>query len=225
MSSLSSITAGSAWSGLEALASRLRQSTSAGASSDDLFASVDSNGDGQLSSDEFNSALQSAGSAAAQCFDMSGLSTQAFAGMQASGLPPPPPGGGKDPMAQLDTDGDGSISADEFGLDGASTEVQNLFKAIDTDGDGALSASETDGFRESFMQRMGGVDRPPPSGPPPGAAQDGSGASDSTTAGGRTRSTDAQLQGFLQHLAEMFASQYASTAANDSTTQALSLSV
>ena len=117
---------------------------------------------------------------------MSGLSTQAFAGMQA---------GGEDPMAQLDTDGDG-----------------------------ALSISETDSFRESFTQRMGGADRPQLPGPPPGAAQDGSSPSDSTTADGTTRSTEAQRQGFLQHLAEMFASQYARTAADDRTAQALSLS-
>lgn len=71
-----------------------------------------------------------------------GLSTQSFA--QCSR---------QDPIASLDEDGDGSVSSDEFGLEGASEEVQKLFAAIDGDGDGSLSGEEIEGFREQMQAR------------------------------------------------------------------------
>ncbi|MEK8044889.1 hypothetical protein [Ideonella margarita] len=79
------------------------------------------------------------------------MSTAQFAGLQQMGGGRPmgqPPG---DPVASLDSDDSGSVSADEFGLEGASSEVQALFKAIDGDGSGDLSTDEIDQFREQMM--------------------------------------------------------------------------
>lgn len=54
--------------------------------------------------------------------------------------------GGK--LKSLDSDNNGSISAQEFGLDNASEAVKTMFKAIDTDGSGDLSQDEVQQFRE-----------------------------------------------------------------------------
>lgn len=85
------------------------------------------------------------------------MSTEQFAGM--AGMMGPPPGG--DPIASLDADDDGSVSAEEFGLEGASEEVQNLFAAMDEDGSGELSTDEIDAFREQMMASGGRPPQPP----------------------------------------------------------------
>lgn len=126
-------------------------------------------------------------------FDLSAMSTSQFAAM---GQPP------EDPIAGLDSDDDGAVSADEFGLDSANDPVKALFGAIDSDGSGALSMDEIDSFRE---QMTGGDDasgaKPPP--PPPAGA--GPGGND--------------VAGFLQALAERYAQMQGSTSTNaDSTT-------
>jgi hypothetical protein len=143
------------------------------------------------------------------------MSTQQFAG-QGGGMGPmggPPPGGGEDPIASLDADDDGSVSADEFGLDGASEDVQNLFSAIDEDGSGELSTDEIDAFREQMMQADGGRPPEPPMGPPPGAqASGGSSSGDGTT----TASNTLDVSSFIQQLAQRYASLTASTSESES---------
>lgn len=222
MSSISSV--GSAASaGLEALAARWQRANSAsetksGDTMAELFKSIDSDGDGSLSRKEFEAAVPSQ-SVSLQSFDFSAMSTQSFAGMlQAqSGRPP-------DPIQSLDSNGDDSVSAEEFGLDGASESVQELFKAIDADGSGDLSSNEIGSFREQFMAKAGGAGGPPPS-PPPGAsggtatAASGSASSTDSTRNS-TSSTDAALRNFLQQLSEMYASQYQQVA--DAKTQSTS---
>lgn len=134
-------------------------------------------------------------------FDLGGLSTAQFAG----GMPP------TDPIASLDADGSGSVSADEFGLSGASDDVQALFKAIDADGSGELSTDEIDSFREQMMRAEAaggtqggdgahGAHRPPP-GPPP--SSDGGDASDSTAS---SRPPSIDVTAFIQQLAQRYAS-------------------
>lgn len=220
MSSISSV-GGSSSAGLEAIAARWKQA-GVGSSTEspaDLFKLIDSDGDGTLSKTEFETAAKSA---SAQHFDMSGHSTHSFAGLR--GTPPP------DPIASLDTDGDGSVSGEEFGLDGASEDVQALFKAVDADGSGDLSSDEISSFRDQFMQKTGGAGRPggPPPGPPPGEpANDGSGsgsASADASATGTASTDDTRLRGFLQQLAEMFASQYAQVANGSSQSATATLS-
>ena len=122
------------------------------------------------------------------------------------GPPPGPPPGG-DPIASLDSDDDGSVSADEFGLDGATEEVQNLFSAIDADGSGALSTDEIDGFREAFMaaEQAGGSSRMgPPPGPPPQDMGAADRSSDDTTLIS-TRAGEPDVSAFLQQLAARYA--------------------
>ncbi len=53
-------------------------------------------------------------------------------------------------FAQLDTNGDGAVSAEEF-----QASRQARFKAIDTNGDGALSADEMNAARAKVMQDRG----------------------------------------------------------------------
>jgi EF-hand domain pair len=124
-------------------------------------------------------------------FDMSSMGTMQFAAM--SGRP-------SDPIASLDSDDDGSVSADEFGLDAASEEVQALFKAIDSDGSGALSSDEIDSFREEMTsqdhKKAGGQ---PPDGPPPPPPEGGQG-------GGSM-----DVSAFLEQLAQRYASMQTSS--------------
>ncbi|OYT89564.1 MAG: hypothetical protein CFE46_03935 [Burkholderiales bacterium PBB6] len=92
----------------------------------------------------------------------SDLSTAQFAGLQqmGGGRPMGPPPG--DPVASLDSDDSGSVSADEFGLKDASSDVQALFKAIDGDGSGDLSNDEINQFREQFRQDMAAAEAQTP---------------------------------------------------------------
>jgi hypothetical protein len=117
-----------------------------------------------------------------------GLSTLQFA-QRSSGSQAP-----NDPIASLDTNNDDSVSADEFGLSSASSDVKKLFAAIDTDGSGALSKSEVTSFRDKMVAAMQASDGAAgtgasggaqgvhhhPGGPPPDGDGDGDGPSTST---------------------------------------------
>ena len=129
-------------------------------------------------------------------FDLSAISTSQFATM---GQPP------DDPIASLDSDDDGSVSADEFGLDSANDAVKALFSAIDSDGSGALSMDEIDSFREQMTRGDASSGTRPPPPPSSGAGQGGDVAS------------------FLQALAERYAQMQGSGSTTvDSTTAATS---
>jgi len=119
---------------------------------------------------------------------MSSQSTAQFAGL---GGPPP-----QDPIASLDADDSGSVSADEFGLDGASSDVQALFKAIDSDGSGDLSTDEITSFREQMM-----------------AADNGSG--DTTTTATPAANAEMDVSAFIQQLAQRYADMAASSQISD----------
>lgn len=95
----------------------------------ELFSRIDSDGSGELSSEE----------------------VEAFESMMAEQRTQGP--GGGDPLATLDADEDGSVSAEEFGLEDATAQMQQLFKAIDGDEDGSLSTEELKSFQEQ-MQAM-----------------------------------------------------------------------
>ncbi|KQV58283.1 MULTISPECIES: EF-hand domain-containing protein [unclassified Caulobacter] len=110
----------------------------------DIMSALDSDGDGSLSSSEISSAISSAASNAS--------STQAMRGPP----PGPPPAGGlggagsagsSGVFETLDTNQDGTVSAEELAAantdDASGTDAaSSLIKAADQDGDGALSGGE-----------------------------------------------------------------------------------
>lgn len=151
-----------------------------------FFTATDTDQDGTLSAAEIESMrsqLQDAMQALA--------ASQMQAGMGRSMGPPPPPS-----VTELDQDQDGTVSASEFGLDGASEDVQALFDQIDTDQDGTLSAEEMASFdseMQSFAQALraaGGEGPPDRMGPPPELLDAGSG----TQQGSSSRSELSQAQ-------------------------------
>jgi len=94
----------------------------------------------------------------------SGMSTAQFAG-----------------LSSFDSDEDGAVSSDEFGLDGADDRAAELFASVDSDGDGSLSSDEIDAF-ESAPQSQGPQGgpggpggMPPPQGGDPIASLDSDG--------------------------------------------------
>lgn len=78
-------------------------------------------------------------------------------------------------FSKMDTDGDGSLSAEEFiaarPLDVTAEMAANLYSSIDTDSSGSLTESE-------YTSAVN--DMPPPPPPPPSASAGSSGSSDSS---------------------------------------------
>ena len=103
----------------------------------DTFTKTDSDGDGLLTYSDFTSQMQS---------------------MAGQGRGPGGPGGAPPPaeemISQLDSDGDGELSAEEFAID------SEMFSAIDSDGSGGLSQAELEAHRGSMeAQRQAAQNR------------------------------------------------------------------
>ncbi|MFZ4552776.1 MAG: hypothetical protein ACOYNB_13255 [Aquabacterium sp.] len=182
--------------------------TSSSTSAADALKSLDSNGDGSLDADE----LLDQGT---KSLMPEPPSTMAFAqarsagGMQGAGGPPPPPPSDDtssdasstsstsatsyDP---LDTNQDGTVSAEERAAGEAKKAMQALLKAVDTDGDKQISDSEFSKFEDMLSA----------------AVQEAG----STSSSGNSSSTDSQgsQQFTLTQLADLVIKQYAKTATN-----------
>jgi hypothetical protein len=196
----------SIWS-LLAPQSASKTSSAGGAGDGDALFSLDSGSD----ADTAPSAASDSPPPPPGEFDLSG-STMQFA--QSLGAPP------QDPLLSLDSNGDGSVSATESGLDGASSDVQKLFSEIDANGDGSLSTGEVDDFREQMQaaqEAAGGegvdaVENPPPPAMPPvagsgesaGTSSDASGSSSDASGSGASANGSPDLSGFLQELASRY---------------------
>lgn len=160
---------------LDALTGSQSTSSTDGSSTqslDELFSSLDSNGDGSLSQDEFSS-LGSKYSA-----DMGSvlLSAQEDSTSDSSML------------SSMDSDGDGLVSESEFttavsGSDDtlSDSDIAALFDSLDANGDGSIDDSEA---AAASGGQMGAAPPPPP--PPADDADD----STTTAAANSTDSTD-----------------------------------
>lgn len=125
---------------------------------DALLSALDSDGDGSVSSDELSSGLSSAGSSADSTQVFSALDknedgTVSLDELAASLAPPPPPpqqASNEELFGQLDTDGDGSVTASELTSalqtsDSSTTSTDTsamLMKALDSDSSGGISSEE-----------------------------------------------------------------------------------
>jgi Ca2+-binding EF-hand superfamily protein len=124
------------------------QSTSSTSGNDDLFNSMDANGDGSIDSSESESYLKKIQEEMLSLFN----STQASSQMPS---PPPADDKGEDMFTKMDTDSSGSVSKSEFeafmAKRGMSQEkADSIFAKVDTDGNGEISKSE----HEAQMEKM-----------------------------------------------------------------------
>ncbi|MBL0932463.1 MAG: EF-hand domain-containing protein [Alphaproteobacteria bacterium] len=143
------------------------EESKAGAGLEDLFSSIDSDGDGSVSKTELKSFADSLSAQMQSAL----LGAQESGGAQgAFGPPPRPPGEGRsaaDMMSEMDTDGDGAVSADELKAFGeahgpksgkGAEKAEEAFASADADGDGKLSSAEFATFdktmRENFANRV-----------------------------------------------------------------------
>jgi hypothetical protein len=119
----------------------------------DVFSTMDADGNGSLTADELDSGMKSLMPPPAD--------TVAFAQSRSGSEPPqgPPPPGGPPPGASasasdstdpLDTNGDGTVSAQEKAAGELATAMSQLFDAVDSDGDSTISSSE----RDTFLQML-----------------------------------------------------------------------
>ena len=125
-----------------------------------LFAKLDSNGDGAVDQDELNSALsQKSGDGllvnlSKQFGDLDSDASGSLNAEEMTAMAPPPPPQDQAPntdladalISALDADGDGAISSDELrnGLTsaGSSADSNQIFSALDKNKDGTVSQDE-----------------------------------------------------------------------------------
>ena len=178
---------------LQGLLDKVAEKTGTSVSASDTLTQFDTDGDGQLGSEELGTAMQSL---------MPPPSTMEFA-QRRSGEAEGTDGttgattrgqAGDDLFGKVDTDSDGTVSQTELqalletmsGGTASQTGVSSddLFATLDTDGDGSLTQAEFDAGRpeggqggHGEMHGAGGM--PPP--PPAGAGTAGSATADSST--------------------------------------------
>ena len=189
-------------------------------SAKELLTSMDSDGNGALSSDELAQGMQSL---------MPPPSTMDFAQSRAAG---DTSASGKDDLfAKVDSDGNGSISKDELTqlskkMGKTDTDSADQFAKLDTDKDGTLSQAEFDAGRpqgqQGGTQGAGAMSPPPPPGGmgAAGGTEESSSTADSTTYDALDTNEDGvvsemeRLAGELKELAKNASGTNTSSSAN-----------
>jgi Ca2+-binding EF-hand superfamily protein len=155
------------------------------------FSSLDTDGDGSISQSELETAITNAGGTAGEADTVysalggtsdSGISQASFASAAQAGAPNGPPPGGPPPGGHhhhhhsgsasssassifnaLDTNQDGSVSADELSsalgttsTSGSSSSSSDIFSAADSNGDGAISQSEMSTYLDNLQKQASG---------------------------------------------------------------------
>ncbi len=151
--------------------------------SQQLFKSIDSDGDGSTTKtqlqelsdesssliDKFFSKVDTNTDGALTEQEFTAALSQLFHEMkssmndaQAMGVPPPPPDSSQ-MISSMDMNGDGALSVDEMTAGGV-PDVETIFSKIDTDGDGLASANELDAYAETMKTKgeQEVVPQPPP---------------------------------------------------------------
>ena len=171
-------------------------------SADALMTKMDADGSGSLSQSELDAGMKSLMPAPSSTIDFA---------QQSQGMPPAPPSDGAAARSNatdpLDTNGDGTVSAEERAAGALNEAIANLFAAADTDGDKRISQSEADTLKATMDTVVQGL-------------QDSSSASNSS-------SSTSDASGFsLSAFVDLVLKQYAQgAAASASTDAASSLSV
>jgi hypothetical protein len=192
-------------------------------SADDLLGKMDSNGDGSLDSEELDAGMKS--------LMPPPSSTMDFASKRAGGGGPPPPPPGEDASSSsssssttidpLDTNQDGTVSAQERAAGELKDLLQQMVTAMDTDGNQEISQSEADDFSTQMQSALQSTLQ--------SHASSSSGTSDSSTSSSDTSSSElrkhskgSDLEGLVQLLKEAYG-QYAANAAQQASGSALSV--
>ena len=115
-------------------------------SADELMTKLDADGSGSLSQSELDAGLKSLMPAPASTVDFA---------QQSQGVPPPPPppdaaASGSSATDPLDTNGDGTVSAEERAAGALNEAIANLFAAANTDGDKRISQSEAETLKATM---------------------------------------------------------------------------
>ncbi|MDC8785906.1 EF-hand domain-containing protein [Roseateles koreensis] len=197
-------------------------SSSSSSSAADVMKKLDSNGDGTLDKTELETGLKSLMPAPSSTVSFA----QTHGGAQAGGTPPgPPPGpppegasGGDSSNSTstsstsstsatssssaydpLDTNQDGTVSAQERAAGAAAQAIKDLMKAADTDGDGKVSSSEMTHLKQALSSIASGSSGNASTG---NGADTGTGASSATTAEQQAAlKLEKLVQGILQKYA------------------------
>lgn len=137
----------------------------------DLFAKLDSNGDGAVDQDELNSALSQKSddgllvNLSKQFGDLDSDGSGSLNAEEMTAMAPPPPPQDQAPntdladalISTLDTDGDGAISNDELssGLTsaGSTDDSAALLKVLDSDSSGGVSSDELKAALQAGRER------------------------------------------------------------------------
>jgi hypothetical protein len=134
----------------------------------DLMTRWDSDGNGNLSSDELDTGMKSLLPSPSSTMEFAQMrGGHGMDGMQMGGMPPPPMGGSDDSTGKggssgsssgntdpADTNGDGVVSAGERVAADLKKLVESLTAAVDTNGDKSLGSDEMSAFLGRMTQSI-----------------------------------------------------------------------